>query len=312
MKVVVTGATGFIGRNVVAALRARGDAVVVLTRDVARARGRLGDAVECLPWQIVPESRAEWRRVLGSADAVVNLAGEPVAGARWNDAHKARIRDSRVGATRAVVDALLEAHRAGQGPKVLVSASGVDYYGPTSEPVDESSPAGQGFLAEVCRAWEAEAARAAEGGAREVRLRIGLVLGEGGGALARMERAFRWFVGGPVGSGRQWVSWIHMDDLVALTLDALAREVYQGPVNAVAPEPVQMRAFAAALGEAMHRPSWARVPSFAVKLLMGEMGNFALESKRVLPRAAQRAGFVWRFPEVRAALRDVIARTQRV
>jgi uncharacterized protein len=288
MRVLLTGGTGFIGASLNRALRGAGHAVTVVSRDPGR----------------VTSSAVSWDRVgevVRGADALVNLAGAPIAGARWTAAQKQRIRESRVTATRALVDA---AGAAATPPAVLVSASAVGYYGPRGdEPLDESAPAGEGFLADVCRAWEVEAERAETLGMRVVRLRIGVVLGPGGGALARMQAPFRAFVGGPLGSGRQWMSWIHVDDVAGLILGALGSERYRGPVNATAPRPVTNREFCATLGRTLARPSWLPAPAFALRLAFGEMADMLLTGQRVVPRAAEQSGYRWRYPELLTALR---------
>jgi hypothetical protein len=300
MNTLVTGGTGFIGRRLVAALRARGNAVTVLSRDAVRARSLLGDQVECLDWDPA-QAEGPWEKALARADGVVNLAGEPVLARHWNDAVKTRIRESRVQGTRHLVEAMA---RAGARPRVLVNASGVDYYGDTGDTaVDEGAPPGDTFLARVCVAWEAEAQRAAALGVREVRLRTGVVLGEAGGALAQMERAFRLFVGGAVGGGRQWLPWIHLDDVVGVILRALDDEAVTGPVNVVAPEPVRMLALAREVGRALRRPSWAPVPAFALRIVLGEAASVLVQSKRVLPGVLRRLGFAYRYTDLAEALR---------
>jgi uncharacterized protein (TIGR01777 family) len=303
MNILVTGATGFIGRRLVRALEARGDEVSVLSRDPARARAVFGERVSCFAWS-PGQKEGAWMQAFARADGVVNLAGEPVMAHRWNDAVKARIRDSRVLGTRTVVDAMASLARR---PAVLVNSSGADYYGDGGESeLDESSPPGRSFLAQVCVAWEAEAQRAATLGVREVRLRTGVVLGEGGGALAPMARAFALFVGGPLGGGRQWMPWIHLDDMVAVFLAALDDARLTGAVNAVAPAPVRMRELAQELGRVLGRPSWAPVPGPALRLVLGEGAEALLDSKRVLPRALERAGFRYRHPVLAEALRAAL------
>jgi hypothetical protein len=288
MRVLVTGGTGFIGGPVCRALRSAGHAVMVVTRHPEAGR----------------EDEVSWERVgeaVRAADAVVNLAGEPIADGRWTPLRKERIRESRVMATRAVVDAVAESS---PRPSVLVSGSAVGYYGARGdEPLDETSEAGTGFLAGVCQAWEQEAMRAEPLGLRVVRLRIGVVLSNDGGALARMLPPFRAFVGGPLGSGRQWMSWIHRDDVVGLVLAALGSTRLRGAVNATAPQPVTNRDFAEALGHALGRPALLRVPALALRLALGEMADMLLSGQRVFPAAAERGGYRWRFPDLARALR---------
>jgi uncharacterized protein (TIGR01777 family) len=308
MRVVVTGATGFIGVPLVAALRARGDAVVALVRDEQRARARLGDGVELVATDL--ETAGPWQRAIAGSDAVVSLAGEPLGGKRWDARQKQVIRDSRVEATRVVVEAIAAADAAAR-PKVLVSVSGVDYYPPAGPPMDddevtEADPPGDSFLARVCRDWEREATAAEPLGVRVVRLRLGLVIGAGGGALSRMLPAFRRFVGGKLGDGEQWASWIHRDDVVAIIAAALADARYAGPINGVAPEAVRNAQLAKAIGLATHRPSWLRVPGFAIRAALGEFAEAILTGRRVVPRKLAELDYAWKHPTLAEALVDSV------
>ena len=288
MRVLVTGGTGFIGRAVCHALRGAGHAVTIVSRD----SGHGSD--DAIGWDAVGQGVA-------AADALVNLAGEPIAGGRWGPARKEAILQSRVGVTRALVDA---AGLAARRPRVLVSASAVGYYGARDdEPVDEMAGPGSGFLAEVCQAWEREASRAEAFGLRLVRLRLGMVLAGDGGALARMLPPFRAFIGGPLGNGQQWISWIHRGDVTGLVLEALVNEGYRGAVNATAPEPVRNRDFTAALGRVLVRPAAIPVPAVVLRLALGEMADMLITGQRVLPRAAERLGYRWQYPEILGALR---------
>ena len=288
MRVLVTGGTGFIGQAVCHALRGAAHTVTIVSRDPAHAAGT------AVGWNAVGQAVA-------AADALVNLAGEPIAAGRWGPVRKEAILQSRVNATRALVDA---AGAAAQRPGVLVSASAVGYYGARDdELLDETAGPGTGFLAEVCEAWEREASRAEALGLRVVRLRIGMVLAGDGGALARMLPPFRAFVGGRLGNGRQWMSWIHRGDLTGLVVEALANEGYRGAVNATAPQPVRNREFVAALGRVLVRPATVPVPGVVLRLALGEMADMLLTGQRVLPRAAERLGYRWQYPEVLGALR---------
>ena len=288
MRVLVTGGTGFLGAPLCRALRAEGHAVTIVTRDPEHASGT------AVGWDAVDAA-------VRDADALVNLAGEPIAAGRWTSARRARIATSRVEATRALVRAVTAAERR---PSVLVSASAVGYYGARGdETVDESAPAGSGFLAYVCRAWEAEATAAEALGVRVVRLRIGIALASDGGALERMQVPFRAFVGGALGSGRQWMSWIHRDDVIGLILAALEDARWTGPVNATAPQPVTNAEFAQALGRALARPAGVRIPAFVLRLALGEMADMLLTGQRVAPGVAERLGYSFRYREVAAALR---------
>jgi uncharacterized protein (TIGR01777 family) len=301
LRVFVTGATGFVGRPLVAALLARGDSVVALSRS-ASAAARLGPRVEVLIGD--PTVAGAWMEALAGCDGAVNLAGESLMVRRWSAEQKRRIRDSRVLTTRNLVQAL---RAAGRGAP-LVSASAIGYYGPRGDdPVDESAEAGDGFLAEVCAAWEREA-EALAGETRVARVRIGLVLGRGGGALPRLTTPFRLFAGGPVGTGRQWVSWIHLDDVVGLLQFALDDARVEGAMNASAPGPVTMRELARTLGRALNRPAWLPVPGLAVRLALGEAAETVLTGQRVLPVRAQRLGYRFKFERLDDALADLVGK----
>jgi uncharacterized protein len=303
----VTGATGLIGPALVSALQRRGDAVTVLSRDPERARARLrasssDQQLEALRWDPLGEPAPA--RALAGSDAVVNLAGEPIA-QRWTPVAKRAIRESRVTGTRNLVAGL----RASEPkPRTLVSASGVSYYGPHGEePLDEDALAGGDFLAEVCVAWEAEAAAAGAFGTRVACLRTGVVLAASGGALERMLTPFRLGVGGPVAGGRQYMSWIHIDDHVALLSAALADERLSGPINATAPEPVSNEEFSKTLARALHRPAVLPVPAFALRAIYGEMSQVITTGVRALPAKALVLGFGFRYPHLRAALESTLS-----
>ncbi len=298
MQVLVSGATGFIGRRLVKELQARGDEVVAVTRDSEKAKRLLGEGIRTVTWQ-----EGELREGVGSSQAMVNLAGEIIFGQRWSAAQKQRILDSRVESTERLVAAI---GRDGPKPAVLVSGSAIGYYGAhEDEDLDEDSPPGDDFLADVCKRWESAALRAEESGVRTVLLRTGIVLGRGGGALQRMAMPFRLFAGGPVGSGRQWFSWIHIDDLVGIILHAIDTETVRGPLNATAPEPRTNADFSKALGRALGRPSWLPVPAFALRLLFGEGAGFLVTGQRVLPKRAQASGYSFKYPTAEEALADL-------
>ena len=302
MKVTLTGATGLIGRRLVAALQRRGDAVTVLSRDPARARATLGAGVDAREWD--PEQPAP-AAALGGTDGVIHLAGEPVA-QRWSAKAKERIRRSRELGTRNLVAGIAEAE---PRPPVLVSASAIGIYGAHGEePVTEATPPGSGFLAEVTQVWEQEALAARDLGVRVVAIRTGVVLDRAGGALSKMLLPFRLGVGGPVAGGRQYMPWIHADDLAGIYLAALDGASWEGAVNATAPEPVPNREFSKALGRALHRPAVLPIPGLAIQLLYGDMSEIVTTGQRVLPERALANGYAFRHPDLDAALRDALAR----
>jgi len=303
--VAVTGASGLVGSALVTGLTSAGHRVV----RVVRGAGAASVAGQRLArWD--PESGALEPSALAGADAVVHLAGESVAGGRWTEAKKRRIRSSRVDVTRRLAEALPRLERP---PRLLVSASAVGYYGDRgSEILREDSSPGPGFLAEVCREWEAATDPAARAGIRVVRLRIGMVLSRRGGALGAMLTPFRLGAGGPVGSGVQWVSWIAIDDLVGAILHALATESLAGPVNAVAPEPVTNRELARTLGRVLRRPALLPLPAVAARLLFGQMADeLLLASARVEPARLRATGFTFRHARLEDALRHELGRPHR-
>jgi uncharacterized protein (TIGR01777 family) len=301
--VAVTGATGTIGAAVCRALSARGDEVVVLSRDPERATAALGQQVTSFGWY-EPTSTPPPVEALAGADAVIHLLGEPIA-QRWTEAAKRRIRDSRVLSTRMLVDAMRQIPD-DERPAALISQSATGYYGPSAGPaLDESSPAGNDFLSGVVADWEHEALAAADV-ARVVVARTGVVLSPSGGALAKMLPPFRFGVGGPVAGGRQYVSWIHLDDEVAALLFCLDHAETKGPVNLTAPNPVDNAELSRGLGRALHRPAVLPVPGFALTLLYGEMATIVTTGQRVLPRRLLDLVFEFRQPTIEPALRDVL------
>jgi uncharacterized protein len=300
MRVTVTGATGLIGARLVARLKERGDDVTVLSRNSDRARDAL--RVEAMVWDAEAEPAPV--EALADRDAVVHLAGEPVA-QRWNGPAKRRIRDSRELGTRNLVEGL---RAADPRPRVLVSASGVDYYGPRGdEEITEDEPPAHDFLAQVCVVWEGEAQRAEELGVRVARLRTGVVLSAQGGALAKMLPPFKLGAGGPVAGGRQWMPWIHLDDIAGMYLAALEDDRWSGPFNAATPEPVTNRDFSTALGRALHRPAVAPVPAFALRLRYGDMAEIVTNGRRAIPKRALELGYAYAHPDLDEALRSALA-----
>jgi uncharacterized protein len=302
VRVAVTGATGTIGRQLVEALIERGDDVTVLSRDADKAERTFGGRVRAVGWRN-PKAESPPQEALAGCDGVIHLLGEPVS-QRWSDAAKQEIRDSRVLATRNLVSAL-EAVAAEQRPRVLVSQSASGYYGPQGDqPVDERHGPADDFLARVCVDWEAEAARAGELGIRVAITRTGVVLSESGGALAKMLPPFKLGVGGPIAGGRQYVPWIHADDVVGGLLFCLDSGGASGPVNLTAPEPVTNKELSHALGRVLKRPSFAPVPALAVKTLYGEVAQIVTTGVRAVPRRLQELGYRFRQPELEPALRS--------
>jgi uncharacterized protein (TIGR01777 family) len=278
MTIGLTGASGFVGRAVAERLHKAGHDVRPIS----------------LRTELPPEA-------LAACDAVVHLAGEPVA-QRWTEEARSRIMSSRIEGTRALVNAM-RIHR----PQVFVSASAVGYYGSRGDAVlTEAEPAADDFLGRVAAAWEREAIKAESLGVRVARIRIGMVLGPGGGALQKMLLPFKLGLGGPIGGGQQWMSWIHLVDLVALIEYLLAESTVRGVFNAVSPHPVTNAEFTRALGEAVHRPAILPVPAFALKVLVGDMAELILASQRAVPDAAVRAGFTFEYPDVFGALAQIV------
>ncbi len=296
MKLIVAGGTGFIGSTLCNRLLERGHSITVLTRRPSPPT--ISANKKWLTWN--PPARGPWEQAIDGADGVINLAGEPIAAKRWTQAQKERIRSSRVNTTRALVDAIANTRN---WPKVLLNGSAIGYYGPRGdESLTEEAQPGGDFLSRVCIDWESEAKRLEGHGVRVLTLRTGLVLGKGGAALAKMVPPFKLFVGGPLGSGKQWVSWIHMEDEIGLILFLLEHSNAHGAVNATAPNPVTMREFCRTLGKVLRRPSWAPVPGFALRLLLGEMADMLLTGQRVLPAKASSLGYTFRYPTLPEAL----------
>jgi uncharacterized protein len=306
MRVFVTGGTGLIGSRLIRSLRQRRDTVTVLTRRSEAAQATVGS--ECTIVAGDPTQPGPWMEALDNCDAVINLAGENLFSKRWNATFKRILHDSRINSTQNVVQALARKAQSDSGrPKVLVNASAVGYYGPHGdEELTEESAPGNDFLAQLCVEWE-RAARSAEPlGIRVATVRIGVVLDKEGGALSRLLPTFRMGMGGPTGSGGQWISWIHHADLVGILLLALDNMTVQGPINAMAPNPVTNRDFAHAVGQAMSRPALLSTPGFALRMLLGEVADVVLTGQRVLPKKALALGYAFKFPALNEALADVL------
>lgn len=306
MRMFLMGGTGLVGTRLIRRLLDRNDQVVLLTRRPDVARQKWAD--QCTIVQGDPVQPGPWQDAVAECDGVVNLVGEGIFNRRWSAPFKEVLRDSRVKSTDHVVQALTRAPRTAHGtPKVLVNASAVGYYGPHGdEELTEESAPGNDVMASLCVDWE-RAARAVEAaGVRLVIVRIGVVLDKEGGALQQMMTPFKMFVGGPVGSGRQWISWIHHEDLVGLILQALDRPHEAGPVNGTAPQPLTNRDFSKALGRALGRPSFMPTPKFMLRVVLGEVANVVTTGQRVLPKKALAEGYRFKFPEIDGALRYVL------
>jgi uncharacterized protein len=304
-KIAITGATGLVGTRLVAKLTANQHQILIFTRNSTKARKIFPASnfpnVEIV--QYAPQESGAWQDKISGCDAVINLAGEPIS-ERWTPQHKKAILESRQIGTRKIVEAIAKAE---VKPQVMISGSAIGYYG-TSETAtfDETSSPGNDFLAEVCQKWEAEASAVKEYGVRLVIVRIGIVLANGGGALGKMLTPFQVGAGGPIGSGLQWFSWIHRDDLVNIMIEALKRKEMTGVYNATAPNPVRMKEFCQILGDVLNRPSWLPVPEFVLELLLGDGAIVVLEGQQVLPKNTQSMNINYQYPEVKLAIQEII------
>ncbi len=300
MKVAITGATGFVGKRLVEQLQARRDQPLILTRNRDTASKAFPN-LEVVAY--TPTKSGSWQEAISGCDAVVHLAGEPIAESRWTLKQKQEILNSRQLSTQKIVEAIAKAN---PKPAVLVNASAIGYYGTSETAIfDETSASGNDFLAEVCQKWEAEAQKVKELGVRLVILRLGIVLGDGG-ALAKMIPPFKLFAGGPLGTGKQWFSWIHRDDLVNLIIEALTRSDFEGVLNATAPNPIRMSELCQILGDVLNRPSWLPVPSFALEALLGEGAQVVLEGQQVLPKRTTSYSFNYQYPTLKQALEEIV------
>jgi uncharacterized protein len=303
MRILVTGATGFVGRRLVEECHRLGHSLAALSRDPAAARRRLPQLESAYGWN--PFEGPPPAEAFDAVDAVVHLAGESVTG-RWTEEKKQSIRDSRVVGTANLVKAIV---RLETRPQVLVSASAIGYYGDRGEDeLTEDSAPGDDFLADVCQQWEKEAGKVEWGGVRSARVRVGIVLGPGGGALGAMLTPFRLGVGGPLGSGQQWWSWVHRDDLIALILYLIEHPDFSGSVNGTAPGPLRQKDFAKVLGRVLWRPALLPAPAFALKIALGGFSTELLSSKHVLPKTTEELGFHFQYPQLEGALRQVLGR----
>lgn len=303
MRIIITGATGFIGRALTRELAGAGYEVVVLSRNPKTGKGVFENQVSTVKWD--GKSGEGWTAYADGAHTVINLAGENIASGRWTKKRKQTILESRLNAGEAIVEAVKQTH---QKPKVVIQASGIGYYGSGSDEIlDESSPPGSGFLPEVAAQWESSTKEVESLGVRHVVIRTGIVLGMDGGALPRLVRPFRFFVGGPLGSGKQWFSWIHLSDEVKVIRLLMEKENLHGVFNLTSPGALQQKDFCRVLGKAMRRPSWLPVPGFLMRLLMGEMAEeLLLSGQRVIPKRLLEAGYEFQYPEAGSALQEIL------
>ncbi|MBD2436357.1 TIGR01777 family oxidoreductase [Nostoc sp. FACHB-110] len=305
MKVAITGATGLVGSRLVKRLHKEGEQLLIFTRNTSVAQKVFPREnfpnVEIVAYS--PTQSGSWQDAIAGCEVVINLAGEPIGEGRWTPERKREILSSRQLGTQKIVEAIAKANAK---PRVLVNTSAIGYYG-TSETAtfDEASSSGNDFLAQVCQAWEAEATKVKDAGVRLVILRFGIVLGDGG-ALAKMIPPFQLFAGGPIGTGRQWFSWIHIDDLVNLIVQAVNKSDMEGVYNATAPNPVRMNDLSQTLGQVLYRPSWLPVPAFAIEALLGDGAIVVLEGQQVLPKRTLNSGFQYQYPNLQPALKQIL------
>jgi uncharacterized protein len=301
-KIAITGATGFIGRRLAVRFSEEGYKVTAFTRDAVKGKKRLPGNVNVM--QLDYNKPLEWEEEINSSEAVIHLAGANLFSRRWDDEYKKKILESRENSTRTISKSI---KKNSTSLKLLISASAIGYYGETdSIGVDEKAPAGNDFLAHVCKKWEEPTYIADEKGVRRINMRMGLILSTEDGYLNKLLPGYKMFVGGPLGSGSNWVSWIHIDDVVEAYLYAVKNDSLSGPVNLTAPEPVTMKHFSSALGNELGRPSFFKVPEFAIKIIVGEGGEYVVSSQKVFPEKLKRCGFNFRFSEIEPALNDLI------
>ena len=306
MKIAISGATGFVGSRLVAKLHAEGHRILVLTRNTTFAQ-------KVFPPQAFPNLEiiaytpivsGAWQDTIAGCDGVVNLAGEHIAEGRWTPERKQEILNTRKLGTQKIVEAIAKSQ---PQPSVLINTSAIGYYG-TSETAsfDEDSANGKDFLAQVCQEWEAEARKVKDTNVRLVILRFGIILGNGG-ALGKMITPFKLFAGGPIGTGQQWFSWIHLDDIVSLIIQALTKSTMEGVYNGTAPQPVSMNDLSTTMGKVMNRPSWLPVPGFAIEAILGDGAKVVLEGQQVLPKRTLESGFEYQYPNLQSALTQILS-----
>lgn len=304
MRVIVAGGSGFIGSELIRKLLVSKHQVVLLSRKPVGVRSVYNESLQIVQWD--GKTVGSWAKFIDGADAIINLSGENVAAKRWSESQKARLIDSRINPTRAILQSISQATKK---PRVLINASAVGYYGNFGDgDVTESHIKGEGFLSDLCEQWEREALHAEKYGLRIVLLRIGIVLSPSGGALKKMLMPFKYFVGGPLGSGKQWFPWIHLEDVIRITQFALENNGIKGALNIASPHPVTMSEFSYSLGKVLKRPSLFPVPSFVLKLLLGEMSAIVLGGRKVIPKKLIDAGFVFKFIDINDTLFNLMKR----
>ncbi|MBP9580535.1 MAG: TIGR01777 family protein [Ignavibacteriaceae bacterium] len=301
-RIIVTGATGLIGQKLVSALIERGDEVIIFSRDITKAKTIIPNANEYVEWDYIkPEL---WKTKLDNSDAVVHLAGTNLFAKRWNDSFKNEVLKSRQISTKNLVDAIKSCSNK---PQVFISASGVGYYGDCGDTIlDETSSSGNDFLAEVCKVWEGESKRVEDAGVRSVQIRTGLVLSTEDGALKQMLPPFKFYIGGPLGNGKQWASWLHIEDIIGIYLHAIENTELRGAVNAASPNPVRMNEFTNTLGNVLHRPSLFPVPKFILRLVIGEAAEVVTASQRVDVQKLLNSDYKFKFDFIKEALKDLL------
>lgn len=303
-KIVITGATGLIGKKICELLQQRGDGIIILSRSVEKAKRIFPSAEKIILFDYRENFfNEDLLEALSNSDAVIHLAGQNIMAKRWTAEHKQKIFESRVNSTRYLVNAI---NKISHKPGVFICASAVGFYGNSEMEVNENSEKGKGFLADVTDEWEKASSDLDEMNVRRVNIRIGMVLAKNGGALAKFLTPFKFFVGGPLGSGKQWLSWIHISDLANLFLFALDNKNVSGIANGVSPNPITMKEFAGTLGRAIKRPSFFRVPEFVLKIILGEASEAVIRGVRVVPKKILSLGFKFEYENLTAALKDLL------
>jgi uncharacterized protein (TIGR01777 family) len=301
-RIIITGATGLIGKKLANALIQRGDEVIIFSRNAEKARSIFPRAKECVEWNY--KTPSIWEKYFENCEAVIHLAGINLFSKRWNGSFKKEVIESREISTRNLAEAIKTCTNK---PEVFISASAIGYYGDCGDSIlMEDSPAGKDFLADVCKVWESESAKVEELGIRNVRIRTGIVLTPEDGALKQMLLPYKLFIGGPLGNGKQWMSWLHIDDIVQIYLHSLDNSKFTGAVNAVTPNPVRMKEFAKTLGRILNRPSFFPVPQFVLRIVVGEAAKVVTASQRINVKKLLDSGYKFKFEELDSALRDLL------